>query len=281
MSVNRNLNLGPSHIKAKRRRLFYIRCSIILFLLFFLIFTIAIISGHDKIIIKEINVSGNAAVSTDSILAVVNKSLTGRYYYLFAKNNFLIFPRFKIKEDLFREIKTLKEINISWQDWQKISIDIIERKPHTTWCGIAPEIAIEPCYFIDKTGYLYSTAPNFSGNLFIRNYGQISTSTGPVGQYFLYPNQYALIYNLIDILNENNLKVSAVYLDGQVFNFYLENGPKIIFNTTSNLNLVFGNLFSALESGEVNLIDGGKTIKYIDLRFPDKVIIGKKEKNAD
>lgn len=271
MSVKRNPNLGPSQMRQRRRRLFFIRFYIILFLLLFTILGLAIFSGSDKLKIQTIIVSGNAAVSSDDILSIVNRDMMGRYGYLFSKSNSLIFPRYQIKKDLLEEIKTIKDLDVNWDNLQQISIIITERKPHSVWCD-----ELSNCYFVDKSGYVYSQAPVFSGSMFIKVYGNVSTSTSPVGQFFLPKRVYEEIFVLIDLLEEKKITINTVTFDGIDYRFNLESGPAIIFNTTNSFEQSFGNLFGAIETKNLDLEKEAGSIKYIDLRFDNKIVIGKK-----
>lgn len=271
MSAIRNPNLGPSAMRQRRRRLFFIRFYIILFFLLVVVLGLAIFSGNKKVTIQTIIVSGNAVVSNDEVLAVANKVMSGRYGYLFAKNNYLIFPRFQIKEALLTQIKTIRDVNVSWKNWQAISIDITERHPHSVWCN-----ADNSCYFVDKEGYIYSQAPDFTGTMYIKSYGNIATSTSPIGQNFLIKTTYNQIFNLISNLEIKNIKVITVTFDGADYKFKLENGPEIIFNDKNAFELSFQNLFSAIETKNLDLEKDVNLIKYIDLRFANKIVVGKK-----
>jgi cell division septal protein FtsQ len=272
MSVVRNPNLGPSHMRQRRRRLFFIRFYIILFFLLAIIFGLAILSGHEKVKIKNILVTGNASVSTEEILTVVNKNLIGRYWYLFARSDSTIFPRFAIKKELLENILTIKDAHISWEDWQAISVVVTERKPHSVWCGADYKAVDTPCYFVDKEGLIYSDAPTFSGSIFIKDYSLLTATSTPVGEHFLSPSSYQEIFNLIQILEERNMKVIAVSYDGKDYRFILESGPEIIFNVKDS----FSNLFTALETKSLDLEKDSANIKYLDLRFSNKIVIGKK-----
>ena len=84
MSATRNPNLGPSHVRARKRRLFWIRFYIVSFFVFVIIFGLAIFSGNERVKIQTIIVSGNAAVSSDAVLAIANRDMAGRYWYLFS-----------------------------------------------------------------------------------------------------------------------------------------------------------------------------------------------------
>ena len=276
MSATRNPNLGSSHVRQKRHRLFFVRFGIVLFFLLMIIFGLAIFSGNERITVKTFIVSGNAAVSSDEVLAITNRDMTGRYFHLFTRNDFLIFPRFQIEDDLLIEIKTLKEVNIDWTAWGQITIRVTERKPHSVWCTDLNNLQSE-CFLVDETGYLYSEAPVFSGNIFIKDYGHISTSTDPIGQHFLPSDIYAQIFNLVNVLAEQSIKVIAVSFDSSDFNFTLDNGLIIIFNNKNGLMAPFQNLLSALETKNLDLVRDAGSMNYLDLRYDNKIIIGKKQ----
>lgn len=224
----------------------------------------AIFSGSKRVTIQTIIVSGNAAVSADDVLAVANRDMAGRYWYLFARNNALIFPRFQIERDLLTEIKTIKEININLDNWQQISISIVERKPHSVWCGQDIKNPEPRCSFVDKEGLVYGPAPVFSGTMYIRFYGSIPVKT-----------VYSQIFGLIDLLSKNNMKIIAVLYDNFDYKFILESGPEIIFNNKNAFELSFQNLFSAIETKNLDLEKDATIIKYIDLRFDNKIVVGK------
>jgi hypothetical protein len=189
----------------------------------------------------------------------------------------------KTIEGIKNEIKTIKSVNISWDKWQQISIVVDERKPHSVWCGYDLSQTVTPCYFVDKEGYIYGLAPVFSGTMYIKDYGlpvlmdNNSVSADVLGQSFLPKILYTEIFNLINILNQRNIKVVSVFYDGSDFKFGLELGPEIIFNEKSDFDQSFSDLFSAIETGNLNLEGDVSNINYIDLRFDNKIVIRKKE----
>ncbi len=267
MSVKRNPNLLSSQARAKRRRLFLVRFYIIVFIFLFVLFTLAILSGHKKVTIQTFIINGNNSISDEQILEIARRDISGRYVGLFAKNNSLIFPRFKIERDLLTEIKTFTSVKIDWQNLQTIAITVSERKPHSVWCGPNPKATEEKCFFVDQLGFIYDQAPIFTGNVFIKNY------------YKELPSEtYVKIYSLIDFLNKKSIEVNQVYFDGVDFRFYLATGPVLIFNDKEGgFEKAFDNMFTAIESKNLDLINGAKKIDYVDLRFESKVVVGKKD----
>ena len=180
-------------------------------------------------------------------------------------------------------IKTIKDVDVSWKNWQTISINITERKPHSVWCGNDIKIVDTTCYFVDKEGYIYSQAPIFSGTMFTKSYGPLIYNQIPnldktqvIGNYFLPSETYVQIFNLIQMLDQNNRKVISLSCDGADYKFILEQGPVIIFNNKNNFLLSFQNLFSAISTKNLDLDKDAGKINYIDLRFDNKIVVGKK-----
>jgi hypothetical protein len=282
MSATRNPNLAPSQMRIRRRRQFFIRLYIILFFLAVIVLGLAIFSGYKKVVIQIIIISGNAAVTSDDVLAIVNQDISGRYFYLFSRSNSMIFPRSRIRADLLEQNKTIKDLDISWDNWQQISIILTERKPHSVWCGKDILNPAPTCYFMDRDGYVYKET-GFTGTIFVKNYGPLtggqisSKSESPVGSYFLSKQMYLHIFSLIDKLSEYGLRVSAVSFDETDFKFVLEIGPTIIFNDEASFDTSFSNLLVALETKNLDLINEAKTINYIDLRYDSKIVIGRKK----
>lgn len=277
MSVRRNLNLGSSQMRAKRRRLFFVRFYIILFFFLIILFSLAILSSHEKVTIKTFLITGNNSILNSEILNIANSNLKGRYFGLFARSNTFIFPRFKIAEDIAEQNKIVENVNLSWKDFQTVGIAITERKPHSAWCGNDVSDKEATCYFIDKDGYVFSQSPVFSGNIFIKNYGNIAEAD-PLGNYFLPTELYNKIFSLIEILDKRGMAIRAVYFDKIDFRFYLTSGQTIIFNDKNGgFDTAFQNLFAAVESKDLDLVKDGAKISYIDLRFESKIVVGKNE----
>lgn len=277
MSVRKNLNLGSSQMRERRRRLFWIRFYIILFFVLITIFGLAILSGHQRVTINTILISGNDSVLNSEILDISNQALAGRYFGLFARKNILIFPRLKITKDLKEHFKIIKDVNLSWKNWQTITIKIVERKPHSVWCGPDVKNLEADCYFVDESGYIFDRAPVFSGSIFIRNY-RILESVEPINSYLFPTDLYVKLFTLISLLDKKEIGVTKVSFDGLDFRFSLLSGQTIIFtNKENNFIEAFQNFFTALETKNIDLVKDSANINYIDLRFADKIVIGKNE----
>ncbi|MEI6528421.1 MAG: hypothetical protein WCO10_01980 [bacterium] len=276
MSATRNPNLGPSQLRLKKRRLFWIRSYIVAGVLFVLVIGLAIASGIEKTKIKNISVSGNVSVTKGEILDITERDLEGRYWYLFSRRNSLIFPRFKIESDLSLGIKRFEAVNVGWVDLNTIEIIVKERKPYSLWCG-ADERISDQCYFMDNTGYIFGVAPIFSGNAFLKYFGKIDEKKDPIGQYYLGAADYPAIDSFVAKFNELGYRLDSVSFDGRDFYLTLENGVQVILPGKNNLNALFDNLSLAISSKQIDFL-GNTSLKYVDLRFDNKILVGKKEK---
>ena len=85
-----------------------------------------------------------------------------------------------------------------------------------------------------------------------------------------------MITDLINQLIEKNLRVIQVFFDGVDYRFTLETGPIIIFSSTGDPSLSFRNLWAAIATNNLDLIQESASINYVDLRFENKIVIGKK-----
>ncbi len=256
--------------RAKQRRLFWVRLYIIVFFVLVFVFGLAILSGQDFWTIKTYLVQGNNTIPTSRILEIANENTRGRYLALYARNNFLIYPREKIEQAIEKEFKTVKNIEVGWQSWQVVSINIVERKPYAVWCGEHINTD-QACYFIDHSSFVFDKAPNFSGPIYLKFFGPVSEEG------FYFKDEFTLLNSLIKKLSDSGLEVRTVDFDGHDFTFYLSSGVKIIFNDRNGGFVKnFDNLFLALNSGNLDLHKNTESLDYVDLRFESRVVIGKK-----
>lgn len=272
--AEKNYSLGSAARRARRRRLFLVRFTIITLGFLVALIGLALFSGWQKIVIHEVKIVGQAALAETEIKDIVERDLGGRYLYLFSRRNFLIFPRLMIKRDLLAELPILQTVDVSWNGWGKILITVVEKRPEAVWCGAKPETG-EQCFFLDKTGLVYDLAPDFSGGMYLRYYAPILAGS-PLRARPLTEGIFQYFNRLIKILFDEGIVVEQIYFDGRDYTFILTDGLKIIFNDREGLSQPFNNLLIALRAGELDLSEAQrKKIAYLDLRFDNKVIVGK------
>lgn len=266
-------------IKFRRRRI--INRTIIFFVIVFFIFGLFVWGLHsEKIRISNISIQGNSVVLSKDIKTEISKLLVGNYFWIFPKNDIFIYPKQQIKKDILKTFSRIDKVEIKMADLNTIDVVVNERVPFALWCGNSlyetGRTILDKCYFLDKNGFIFIQAPDFSGNVYFEFYGVVKN--GNVGQQFLPKKEFERIISFKDLLINANIKVNKFLIDKNNgdYTFYLNNKDKteIFFNKSEDFNKMFYNLKSAIntktsDTGEKNIF---KNLKYIDLRFKDKVL---------
>lgn len=279
-----NISNSPRLKELRRKRNISLRNRVIFLFFCFvmLIIGLGFLSRWHKINILDVQVVGNKVVDGRQITQIANNVLVGHYLWLFPKTNFLLYPKAKINQKLTERFMELENISLKIKDPNKLEINVSERTPSYTWCGnTIPEHKDEmKCYFTDEKGYIFGTAPYFSGEVYFKLFGQVEhLKDSPLGQYFL-KGQLPSFELFRNNLTKMGLKPSSLYLksDNEA-NLFLSssvlppNSPKIIFKIDENLYNITENLQTVLSTEpfqsdfkkKYNLLD------YIDLRFDNKV----------
>ncbi len=224
--------------------------------------------------IRELEITGNRVVETEVIKEIIEKEITGYYFGLFPKTNFLFYSKGRIENKLYQEFKILKDISMSIQNTKTLLVSVSERIPKYTWCG--QDLPVEDletgqskCYFMDENGYIFSLAPYFSGDVYFKFYGAV----------FQNPND---IFTKLVLLKENLEKmelrpVSLVAQDDGKIEIYLSSksslGPKIILKNDFDAGKIVENLQTALDTEplKTDLKKKYSSFLYIDLTFGNKV----------
>lgn len=264
-----------SHIedlKKKRRKAFKIKVIVFSILFILLLVGIYFLSKWNQININKVEVIGAKVLDKDKLEAFVYDKITGKYLYLFPKSNFVITPRSKIKRDLTSNFRRIETLNFDVSNPETLKIEITERTPVYTWCGEVLDFK-NKCDFVDKDGYVFDEAPYFSGDIYFRFYGKLSDYY--INQTY-FKNLVLFISNLdrVDLvpvaLVERENKELEIYLSSNNLNI---NSPKIILNYENDLEKLFQNLKSAVETEplKTKIKEKYSSLKYLDLRFSNKV----------
>lgn len=221
--------------------------------------------------INNIVVNGNSVISDSDIRDITESILNGKYFFLFPRTNSLIYPLKEIESSILSAYKQIESVDLVRTDFQTLSMNIKEQKPYALWCIVKSE-DIQECYFLnEKEGLVFSKAPNFTGNVFFRFYGDLA-DVNPIGRYYLKVNdEFSRVNVLIRSIRKLDVKPIELRLLGLVdMELYMEDGSKIIFTREQSSSVVLDNLKVVLES-ETFQDEKIRDIEYIDLRFGNKV----------
>lgn len=234
----------------------------------------------EKIQIDEIVVTGNVVVKEEKLRNIVNKHIEGMYLWVLApKTNILLYPQNKIEKEIGETFPRIKNVEVSFENLRTIGVEIEERKGVALWCGDSyiDSESIESCYFLDDEGILFAEAPQFSGNIFFKYFGSLSTTsviyeTEPFGHTFLGGITFKKMQVFIKVLSDEGfVPTRLVKMDVGDFEVWLEDGWYIVFKQGEKIEVLLDSLKSVLASDA--LMDDQKIqqLKYIDFRFGNKV----------
>jgi len=272
-------------IKRENRKRFLRFLIFFLFLLIGLTIGVSYLSNNQHFIINDIKIEGTNIIDENDIKELVNKNISGKYFYLFNKSNSLIYPKNKIYKNLLTDFPRIEKLSIERNDWKSLKIKIKERAGSYLYCGTnIPDDALqigEDCYFVNNEGYIFDSAPYFSGDIYLRFYTLLpKEDISPLGQSVIDIDKWRKTIRFIDGVDNLGLKSVSVVLGSDGVNFiYLEkkqgsSNPKIIWNDENDLQTLLENFSLAMNKSEFanEIKDKYNTLSYIDLRFDNKVI---------
>lgn len=262
-------NIGTT-LNKKRKMSFLKKLGIyFIFILFFVSLGIWGLTT-DKVQIKEVKISGNSSVSSENLSKIIQNELNTYYLWIIPTNNILLLRRGEIRGQILNGFKKIKSVGVYLNGLDKIEVAVVERESNSLWCDGGPETT-KKCYFMDAAGFIYEEAPEFSGDTFPKYFGLI-TDKDPIGQIY-FSNNFKNISALYEMLgkisfipknfsavNEHEYEINLVY------------AGKIIMNDKKSFESQLVNLQALVDNGYIKTdIDSLKKIKYIDLRFGNKV----------
>lgn len=269
----------------KKRQKKIIKLSIFSVVIFAgLIFGLSCLSKEKHITINKIKVSGAYVLNEENIIEVTKNELSGKFLYLFARNNTFIYPKNEILESLLKNFPRIEELSLSLNGLNDLEINIKERKGEYLYCGEKiPEdknLLGDNCYFLNDEGLIFDEAPYFSGDIYFKFYISMAKGLDPLGKKLLDTQRFHELTYFFNRINKTVLK--TVYFemgsDG-INNLYLEKknniiNPKIIFKDEDSLEILLENLTLAMGKEEFynELMSKYDSLEYIDLRFKNKIL---------
>lgn len=271
--------------KAKLRKKEVLGKRIILTFIIFVFCLVALvfISRSEKLSINSVEITGINPIDGEIIKNNIKDILSEKYFFLFPKRSIIFLPRKNIIEKIKSQYLIYKDIDISLDGLNTLKINITERYAQYLWCGNDFVLSQEKktCYFMDEEGYIYSSAPYFSGDVYFKFFGGIlSDYENPIGHIFL-KEKIKEIDKLRKMLEKIDIKPVSLFVkeDGDM-EFYLlslfssiQLPPRIIFNINSEYEKLVENLEIVFNSEQFlnEYKNSQKELEYIDLRFGNKV----------
>lgn len=272
--MNQRSNIGAT-LSKKRKMSFFKKIGVyFVFVLFLFSFGVwALTTSRAQI--KEVKISGNSSISSINILETASTEINKYYLFIIPTNNILLLRRNEIKNKILDDFKKIASVSIYLDGFDKIEIAVVERESNNLWCkNIAGSSKV--CYFMDSGGFIFQEAPKFSENIFPEYFGLI-TEENPIGQFYFKDNFSSSggknISNLFSTLKEMSFKPSFFNaINEHEYEICILGGGKILINDKRDFKSSLLNLQALIDNGYIkNDPEFLKKIKYIDLRFGNKV----------
>lgn len=286
MTSKKYLSDSPKLTELRQQKNNNFKKKIIISLIIFLLIIVGLIflSNWKEINIQTINVSGNKIVESSEIEKIVKDTIDDKYFYIIPKTNGLLFPKNQIITNIKEKHKRISSVKLETKDFQNLEIILTENKGIYTWCGETPFVELketeEICYFMDEYGYVFDIAPKFSGNVYLKFYGDIKkNNNNPIGFYYM-PRYFENLKKFNQALQDMNFQISAFYTKDDFETIvYLntnkieENSAKIILKTNDDPIKIAENLQASISNEPLKskLEKAYFSLLYIDLRYDNKV----------
>ncbi|MFA6515343.1 MAG: hypothetical protein WCT42_03725 [Candidatus Paceibacterota bacterium] len=283
----RDIPTSPRIIEIKhKRRIRRLRLIILFFILFIsIVGALSFFSSNKHIVINKVVVIGTHIIDQEDIEKEVYKNISGKYIYLFSRNNSLIYPHSKIYKNLLLKFPRIESLSVGRDNLNTLQIKIVERTGAYLYCGEeVPENKNdvgENCYFINNDGFIFDKAPYFSGNVYFKYYMKIENEAGnPQGKQMTNVENFYNLARFIDKITALGFKPIYIVKDQDGTNYlYLNHGangtlPKIVFKNDADLSVIQDNLLLSMKKKEFadEINSKYNTLLYIDLRFKNKVL---------
>lgn len=280
MIIRRSTLSSPKFARQKRKKRWYR-------LVLYIVFVLVLIGGASYyaslpgLRIQAVVAKGNTNTLSSDIETFVKERLTGSYFWLFPKNSFLLYPKGHVSDSIFDEWPSMKKVDLALEGKTVLVVTVEERTPSYVWCGTAkdfPELGVftkpQECFYADETGYLYSPAAKFSGDVYVRLFGERSDESRPaepLRSRYLTLLVFEKIMNFAERLEKHiGSKISYVVSKGnEQYEIGYDRGVRVLFTPNVDLMKAEENLQLFLEKG--GLAGVGLEYKHFDLRYRDKV----------
>lgn len=274
VSSGKGIHSPEFHQKKRKERNIRLAIAVLLIVVFVAIPTYLL--KTKRFLISSVEVKGNSVTKTEDIEQIVSDKISGNYLWLFPKSNDVLYPKSMIKNVLLQNIPRLSSVTISLSNPNLLSVSVVERQPFALYCtDISPPAGgsnnSNGCFFLDKTGYIFSEAPSFSGGVYFVYTSEPVFDT-PLRQSFLNPARFSELAPFVSSLGHIGLYPKIFVDKGNEYDLELSNGGKIVIRSDSDLVRIADDLEAFLNSpkieAEKNFI---KRIVSLDLRFGNQI----------
>ncbi|MHB0978099.1 MAG: cell division protein FtsQ/DivIB [Minisyncoccota bacterium] len=270
VSSSKGIHTPEFHKKKLREK--YIRLTIGILILIVIIGVPTYLLRQERFLISNVQVQGNDITKSEEIEKIIQGHISGNYLWLIPRSSVLLYPNKKIRNDILEQIPRLISMHLSLTDSRTLLVTILERKPFALYCtNLASPPVRAGCFFLDQSGYIFSEAPAFSGEVYMI-YSTEPPLENPLRKNLVPEKDFRVLSDFIKRLPTLDLKPQSLLIQNDAYRLTFSSGGILIWKVGDNLDSVF----SKLESFLIGVIftkehKALSDILYIDMRFGDKV----------
>ena len=229
--------------------------------------------------VEKIEISGNGLIGDDDLTNAIKAKMEEKYLWLLPKSNIFLIPKDKILTELPEEFKRIKKMSLDKKYFGGIVLKIDERSNAVLFCEK------EDCAYADEKGFVFEKAPYFSGAVFLKLIEQRNSDSGEnaktideyLGTSLIAESEFKKILEFAGLARLDSARLAAktgggvsevVLKKENIYEFYTQEGWKVILNDKNEPQSAYLNLITALDS---NIKDKRPKLDYIDLRLGNKI----------
>ena len=257
----------PYRIKKKksilRNKFFWL--AVLIVLLIGSIFYFVFLSSFFQI--KEIKIQGNAKISNQKIEDIISQEINNKILF-FIQRNIVSIDSKKINKIILEKFPEIVESDLKRKFPDMIVVDIKERNPVGVWCN-------NECFKFDEQAIIFEKGEE--QGLIIKSEKEII-----LGKQIIEKKKIDNILEIQDQLKEKikiDIKDFFITNEGEKMIVKILDGWEIYFNLDQDVSKQIFNLNLVLKEKIPPEIRGN--LKYIDLRFGNKVYYKYKESTED
>lgn len=264
--------LKPEESTPKKKKRFSWKKVLLIMGILSTIFLIGYSIRHPRFQASEIVVLGTTVIDVEDIKTHVREHLVGTRLWIFPKSSIFLIHEKGLEASLQDSFSRIETVKVKRSTFHTIEVTISEFSAVYVWCSKG----VEDCYFMDKQGIVYSTAPVFSGTAYpkivmdtpakelpfqamdIIEVERVSTLEDKLSAINITPNVFRYVSpRQIDIDVLHNKDIATIMID-----------PNIPTDTTLEY------IFSGIRTEPLASLfhNDQKKLLYIDIRFPSKIV---------
>ena len=255
---------APSRLKARRRKVRTYKTLVFTVFIFLLLSGLVGFFYIPQLRVRDVSVTGTQTIDANGLEQIAHQELNGRAYLVLPKDNAFLYSEAKLREVIMHAYPKVKTADIQLANFHTIKIQIGERTPAGLWCGETID-ATSSCSYMDDSGAVYEPAPDYSGDAYVRWYGNLVGGT-PLGGVYIngaFPSLSSLVAELEKeglqtqkVQVEKGGDVRVVYAGDFIMLFTLDQKPESLLTA-----------LHAAESSDVFKDKKLTDLEYLDLRF--------------